>query len=128
MPAPRHGKLRALMHADVTVALRRLAESCEDAAGSAGNPAERYAALRAEALDLNDRHGWATADEFATQIPTLEALFAIESLDRSVGKSARDIPVEGGTEARVTESLIQLAGWATGVRLACATLREMDSR
>ena len=39
---------------------------------------------------------------------------------------APDLPVERGTEARLTEALIQLAGWATGVRLAYGTLREMD--
>jgi hypothetical protein len=31
------------------------------------------------------------------------------------------------TAARLTEALLQLAGWATGVRLAYETLREMDA-
>ncbi len=117
------------MDAEVIVALRRLAESCQDAVESADDLAERYAALRAEAMDLNERHRWATADEFVTQVPTLEAVIAIESLDRAFGEtSAPDLPVERGTAARLTEALIQLAGWVTGARLACETLREIDSR
>jgi hypothetical protein len=112
------------MDADVIVVLRRLAESCQDAAGSA---AERYGALRAEAMALNERHGWATADDLAAQLPSLEELIAIESLDRAFGEtSAPDLPVERGTATRLTEALIPLAGWATGVRLAYETLREMD--
>jgi hypothetical protein len=115
------------MDADVIVVLRRLAESCQDAAGSAAELAERYGALRAEAMALNEQRGWATADDLAAQLPSLEELIAIESLDRAFGEtSAPDLPVERGTEARLTEALIQLAGWATGVRLAYGTLREMD--
>ncbi len=117
------------MDADVIVVLRRLAESCQDPAGSVAALAARYVALRAEAMDLNDQHGWATADDLASQLPGLEALIAIESLDRAFGEtSVPDLPVERGTEARLTEALTQLAGWATGVRLAYETLREMDSR
>jgi hypothetical protein len=118
----------ALMDADVVIVLRRLAESCQYAAGSVAELAERYGALRAEAMNLNDQHGWATADDLAAQVPSLEELIAIESLDRAFGEaSAPDLPVDGGTEARLTEALIQFAGWATGVRLAYETLREMDS-
>jgi hypothetical protein len=117
-----------LTDADVIIVLRRLAESCQDAAASAADLAERYTALRAQAVELNARHGWATADEFKAQIPTVEALVAIESLDRAFGDtSSRDLPVERGTAARLTEALLQLAGWATGVGLAYETLREMDA-
>ena len=85
------------MDADVIVVLRRLAESCQDAAGSAAELAERYGALRAEAMELNEQHGWATADDLAAQLPSLEALGAIESLDRAFGEtSAPDRPVERG--------------------------------
>jgi hypothetical protein len=117
------------MAADVIVALRRLEESCQDAVESSGDLAERYAALRAEASGLNDRHHWATEEEFATQTPTLASLVAIESLDRAFGEtSVRDRPLERGTEARLTEALIELAGWVTGVRLAYETLGEIDSQ
>ena len=116
------------MDADVIVVLRRLAESCQDAAGSAAELAERYGALRAEAMELNEQHGWETADDLAEQLPSLEELIAIESLDRAFGEtSAPDLPVERGTATRLTEALIHLAAWATGVRLAYETLREMDS-
>ena len=114
--------------ADVNILLRRLADACQDAAASAANLAERYTALRAQAVELNARHGWATADEFKAQIPTVEALIAIESLDRAFGDtSSRGLPVERGAAARLTEALLQLAGWATGVGLAYETLREMDA-
>ena len=116
------------MDAHVIVALRLLAESCEDAAWSSADLAQRYRALRAEAANLNARHGWATAAEFEAQIPTVEALVAIESLDRAFGEtSGPDLPVDRGTAARLTEALMQLAGWATGVRLAGETLRHIDS-
>jgi hypothetical protein len=61
------------MDADVIVVLRRLAESCQDAAGSAAELAERY---------------WATADDLAAQLPGLEELIAIESLDRVFGETS----------------------------------------
>jgi hypothetical protein len=118
----------ALTDADVILVLRRLAEACQDAAASAADLAERYTALRAQAVELNARHGWATADDFKAQIPTVEALVAIESLDRAFGDTPRrDLPVERGIAARLTEALLQLAGWATGVGLAYETLREMDA-
>jgi hypothetical protein len=53
------------MDADVIVVLRRLAESCQYAAGSVAELAERYGALRAEVMNLNDQHGWATPDDLA---------------------------------------------------------------
>ncbi len=37
-------------------------------------------------------------------------------------------PASAARQARLAEALIQLAGWATGVRLAYETLRDMDSR
>jgi hypothetical protein len=79
-------------------------------------------------MELNEQHGWVTVNDLAAQLPSLAELVVIESLDRAFGEtSAPDLPVERGTEARLTEALIQLAGWATGVRLAYETLREMDS-
>ena len=80
-------------------------------------------------MDLNDRHGWASADEFDVQFPTVDSLTEIESLDRALGKaSGPDGPLPRGTAARLTQALVQLGGWATGVRLAYETLRQMDSR
>jgi hypothetical protein len=114
--------------ADVIVLLCRLAASCQDAAGSATDLAARYTAVRAQAKELNDRHGWATADEFDTQFPSVEALIEIESLDLTLGAApGPDGPVERGAAPRLTQALLQLAGWTTGVRLAHETLRELDS-
>jgi hypothetical protein len=112
--------------ADLTVMLGRLSSSCHDAAASAGDLAERYTALRAQAMRLNDRHGWATADQFDAQFPSVGALLEIQSLDRALG--AASSPVERGAAALITEALLHLASWATGARLAYETLREMDSR
>ena len=113
--------------ADVIIVLRRLAQSCQDAASSPAELAQRYTALRAEAVDLNDRHGWATAEEFGVQFPTVGALVEIESLDRALGRvSGPQGLLARGTAARLTQALVQLGGWATGVRLAYETLREMD--
>jgi hypothetical protein len=117
------------MPADVIDALRGLEEACRHALDSGDDLVELYAALRVEAVGLNDRHHWATAEEFAAQAPTLEALNAIESLDRAFSESSfDDLPGERGAEVRLADALIQLAGWATGVRLAYETLRDMDSR
>jgi hypothetical protein len=86
-------------------------------------------ATRAEAMTLNDQHGWATSEEFAAQIPSLESLLETESLDRAFGETAAPgLPVERGTAARLNEALTELAGWATGLRLAYETLRERDSQ
>jgi hypothetical protein len=118
--------------ADVIVVLGRLAGSCQDACqDAAASPAElakRYTALRAQAMELNDRQGWATADEFDVQFPTIDALVEIESLDRALGQASGPYgPVKRGAAALLREALLQLAGWTTGVRLAQETLREMDS-
>jgi hypothetical protein len=116
-----------LSHADVIVTLGRLAASCQDAAASPRDLARRYTSLRAQAMELNDRHGWAAADEFDTQFPTVDALLEIESLDRALGEGSEP----DGPEARaaqLTQALVQLGAWATGVRLAYKTLRELDSK
>jgi hypothetical protein len=78
-------------------------------------------------MELNHRHGWATADEFDSQFPTVDALVEIESLDRALGEGSEpDGPA--ARAARLTQALLQLGAWATGVRLAYKTLREMDSK
>jgi hypothetical protein len=70
--------------ADVIVVLGRLAVACQDAAASTSNLAKRYTALRTQAMELNDRHGWATADEFDAQFPTIDALVEIESAQETL--------------------------------------------
>jgi hypothetical protein len=115
--------------ADVISELSSLAQSCQDAARSGADLAERYAVLRAQGIELNERGGWATADELEALIPTVDGLVAIELLDRAFGEmSGPDLPIDRGSAARLTEALLQLAGWATGVRLAQEALPEMDSQ
>ena len=108
------------------VTLGRLAASCHDATASPADLAPRYTSLRAQAMELNDRHGWATADEFDSQFPTVDALVEIESLDRALGEASEPDGPQARA-ARLTQALVQLGAWATGVRLAYKTLREMDS-
>ncbi len=118
----------ALTHDDVIVTLGRLVQACHEGAASGQDLAERYMAMRAEAMTLNEQYGWATSEEFAAQTPSLESLLETESLDRAFGETAGPgLPVERGTAARLGVALTELAAWATGVRLAYETLREMES-
>jgi hypothetical protein len=116
-----------VIHDDVIVRLSHLVHACREAAASGEDLAKRYIALRTEAVTLNEQYGWATSEEFAAQIPSLESMLEIESLDRAFGEiAASGLPVERGTAARVSEALTGLEGWATGLRLAYETLRETD--
>jgi len=116
------------MHDDVIVRLGCLVHACREAVASGEDLAKRYMALRTEAVTLNEQYGWATFEELAVQIPSLEAMLEIESLDRAFGETAAPgSPVERGTAARLSEALTELEGWATGLRLAYETLRETDS-
>jgi hypothetical protein len=118
----------ALIHDDVIVRLGRLVQACREAAASGEDLAKRYLALRIEAATLNEQYGWATSEEFAAQIPSLESMREIESPERAFGETAAPgLPVERGTAARLSEALTELEGWATGLRLAYETLRETDS-
>jgi hypothetical protein len=117
------------VHDDVIARLASLVHACHEAAASGHDLAERYMATRAEAMTLNEQYGWATSDEFAAQIPSLESLLETESLDRAFGETAAPgLSVERGTAARLNEARTELAGWATGLRIAYETLRERDSR
>jgi hypothetical protein len=117
----------ALMHDDVIVSLGRLVHACREAVASKEDLAKRYMALRTEAVTLNEQYGWATSEEFAAQIPSLESMLEIESLDRAFGETAASgLPGERTTAARLSEALTELEGWATGLRLAYETLRERD--
>ena len=118
----------AVIHDDVIVSLGHLVEACHEAAASGRDLAKQYRATRAEAATLNEQYGWATPEEFAAQVPSLESLLETESLDRAFGETAAPgLPVERGTAARLSEALTELAAWATGLRLAYETLRETDS-
>lgn len=111
------------MHDDLIVRLGRLVQACHEARASGHDLATRYMAMRTEAATLNEQYGWATSEEFGAQLPTLEAMLETESLDEALGR-----PVEHGTPASLTQALTELAAWATGLRLAYQTLRDIDSR
>jgi hypothetical protein len=118
-----------VVHDDVIVRLGSLVHACHEAAASGQDLAKRYMATRAEAMTLNDQYGWATSEEFAAQVPSLESLLETESLDRAFGETAAPgLPVDRGIAARLSEALTELGGWATGLRLAYETLRERDSQ
>ena len=88
--------------------------------------AHRYATLRAEALDLNARHGWATPEEFGAQFPTVDSLSMIEALDRAVERGAGPADRVVQPNDRLIQLLRDLAGWATGVRTAYETLEDIN--
>jgi len=77
------------MHDDVIVRLGRLVHACREAVASGEDLAKRYMALRTEAVTLNEQYGWATSEEFAAQIPSLESMLEIERSSRWTGRSAR---------------------------------------
>ena len=119
-----------MAYADLILELEELAQACTEAArhdASEQQLARAYAALRGQAVALNGRNSWLSADECATQIPTLEALRTIESLDVAFGSEVSpSLRADRGTIARLLEALIQLGSWATGIRMAYETLRHMD--
>ena len=106
--------------------LRAIAERSAKAADAGGPEAallETYEALRERAEALARAHGLSTSEDQATSFPSAQALREIERLDRAFGpESMRALPADRDMSARVSESLLELAGWATGVRLAYETL------
>jgi uncharacterized protein (DUF433 family) len=103
----------------VIVELRAIAE----AGDSHADLLETYDALRTRAIALAQAQEWATSEELADQFPRLRALREIERLDLAFGAEA--VPgraPDRGLTARVIEALTELAGWATGVRLAYESL------
>jgi hypothetical protein len=82
-----------------------------------------YERLRARASRLNEQHGWMTAEELAVELPTLAGLAEIRRLEGSLDPSfARATEPDIG---QLAVALRNLAGWATGLRLACETLEQM---
>ena len=105
--------------------LRAIAERSAKAADAGGPEAallETYEALRARAETLALAHGWATSEDQATSFPSAQALREIERLDQAfVPELMPALPADRGMAARLSESLLELSGWATGVRLAYET-------
>ena len=110
--------------------LRAIAERSAKAADAGGPESallETYEALRERAEVLARAHRFATSEDLATSLPSAQALREIEQLDQAFGpESSRALPTDPGMAARLSESLRELAGWATGVRLAYETLGDSD--
>jgi hypothetical protein len=106
--------------------LRAIAERSARAADAGLPDADllaAYEALRERAEALALAHGWSTSQELATHLPFAQALREIERLERAFGpESMPALPPDRGMSARLSESLLELSGWATGVRLAYETL------
>ena len=106
--------------------LRAIAERSAKAADAGGPEAtllETYEALRERAEALARAHGLSTSEGQPTRFSSAQALREIERLDRAFGSgSTHTLPADRSMSARLTESLRELSGWATGVRLAYETL------
>lgn len=79
-----------------------------------------YESLRAELRALNAQHGWATDDEFETQMPTIASRQEVRALNEQL------LPPGSGASGPEPAELVRLllldlAGWATGVGLAGQT-------
>jgi hypothetical protein len=76
-----------------------------------------YGGLRAEASALNARHGWATDDEFEAVLPTIASREEVRALNEQLSPPGSAAPAPQPAEL-VRLLLLDLAGWATGIRLA----------
>jgi hypothetical protein len=113
------------MEPETRLALEGLAASAQAAADGVtptrlSQTEGEYESLRAEASALNAQHGWATDDEFETLLPTIASRQEVKALNEQLGR-----PRSGasGPEPTVLVRLLllDLAGWATGLRLAGQT-------
>jgi hypothetical protein len=80
-----------------------------------------YERLRTEAASLNDRKGWMTSEELAVALPTLSGLEGIRQLDALHHGITDDVALH---DAQLRAALKDLAGWASGLRLAYETLEQ----
>ena len=110
--------------------LRAIAERSAKAADAGGPESallETYEVLRERVAVLARAHGLSTSEDLATSFPFARALREIQRLDQAFRpESSRALPTEAGMSARLNESLRELAGWATGARLAYETLGDSD--
>ena len=76
-----------------------------------------YERLRAGASALNARHRWATDDEFEALLPTIASREEVRALNEQLSAPGSAAPAPQPAEL-VRLLLLDLAGWATGIRLA----------
>jgi hypothetical protein len=79
-----------------------------------------YERLRAEARALNARHEWATDDEFEALLPTIASRQEVRALDEQLSPPG-SVALAPEPAELVRLLLLDLAGWATGLRLAGQT-------
>jgi hypothetical protein len=79
-----------------------------------------YERLRAEARALNARHEWATDDEFEALLPTIASRQEVRALDEHLSPPG-SVALAPEPAELVRLLLLDLAGWATGLRLAGQT-------
>jgi hypothetical protein len=112
--------------------LQAISDAASRALAAEGSEAElirEYGALRARATSLALEHGLSTPEHLRDQFPSEEALREIERLDHAFGTQASPaLPADRGLSARVQEALTEVAGWATGARLAFETLENDAER
>ena len=114
------------MEPETNRALRKLASLAQLAADRSSatrlsRTESEYESVRAEAKALNARQGWAGEEEFDTLFPSLTSWREVDALN--VQFPAHE---PGTSHPKPAESLrlmlLNLASWATGVRLAGETL------
>jgi len=89
--------------------------------------AEAHEKLRGQAMALNGRYGWTTADHFSTLHPSLSELVSIESLDRAIGATRQtEGSALGVSVHRLADALQQLSAWVTGTRMAYGALDDIN--
>ncbi len=100
--------------------LRAIAQRSAEAAEAGGHEDEllrAYEALRTRASALARAQGWATQEQMDDQFPPSGSLREIERLDVAFRGGSGPASVDG-MSARLSQALIDLAAWATGVTLA----------
>lgn len=115
------------MEPETLFALEVLATAAQGAAADS-TPARlsqtetAYERLRAEAIALNARHRWATDDEFEAVLPTFASREEVRALNEQLSPPGLATPAPRPAEL-VRLLLLDLAGWATGIRLAGQAFR-----
>ena len=110
------------MEPETLFALEDLATAAQAAAADS-TPARlseaemEYERLRAGARALNARHRWATDDEFEALLPTIASREEVRALNEHLSAPGSAAPAPQPAEL-VRLLLLDLAGWATGIRLA----------
>lgn len=126
--------MSSVIERDALAELRAIAErgaSAADRGGSEAELRETYDDLRERAEILAARYGWATTAQLADQLPSPSALAQVERLDVAFGADSNPASASApdrGMAARLRDALNDLAGWATGVRLAYETLEDFGPR